>query len=347
MLNVQINPQFSRLRFSWALHTSILKVQHFEIMTLAGNSLWGSGAALAFLPFALRCQPVSDQRWEPAGRTAASSEQIGLCVPSTNAPLLSEGMCRTGADPARPAVCGSSISRRETSASSVSLLKRCCGAIRRAGAWTVRIFVSPSLPSAVRYFSCVTGLPKVLCRGFPLWSRLRAASLPRCMQRCPAEPLLVLSFFGSWSLQVFSGTSSCGNRWEMTKASNNLCCCLLLRKVCPREISEESWSWCKESNSTLFLCVIPYADTVEELGIFTSPKSKLFNWSYFPGPKSYSVFPKHGVACSTSYLQQQRAGMSGTVVLGFASVVGVAPLALSQLPSRGGGGGRHLKAVAI
>lgn len=38
--------------------------------------------------------------------------------------------------------------------------------------------------------------------------------------------------------------------------------------------------------------------------------------------------------------------MSGTVVLGFASVVGMAPLALSQLPLRGGRG-RHFKALAI
>lgn len=38
--------------------------------------------------------------------------------------------------------------------------------------------------------------------------------------------------------------------------------------------------------------------------------------------------------------------MSGTVVLGFASVVGMAPSAFSQLPIRGGGG-RHLKTVAI
>lgn len=38
--------------------------------------------------------------------------------------------------------------------------------------------------------------------------------------------------------------------------------------------------------------------------------------------------------------------MSGTVVSGFASAVGMAPLALSQLPIRGGGG-RHLKAIVI
>lgn len=59
----------------------------------------------------------------------------------------------------------------------------------------------------------------------------------------------------------------------------------------------------------------------------------------------FKVFLECSVACSTSYLQQEKGGMSGTVVLGFADV-GVAPLALSQLPVRGGGR-RHLKAVFI
>lgn len=53
---------------------------------------------------------------------------------------------------------------------------------------------------------------------------------------CPAKPLLVVSFFGSLGLQVFSRNSPCGNKLAMTKASNNLCHCLLLWKGCPREI---------------------------------------------------------------------------------------------------------------
>lgn len=60
-------------------------------MTFARNSLWGNGTSLVFVPFPLRCQPVS-------ASAAASSEQIGLCVPSTNIPLLSEGMGKMGSD---------------------------------------------------------------------------------------------------------------------------------------------------------------------------------------------------------------------------------------------------------
>lgn len=91
MLNIQIKLQFTQLRFPWALHTSILKVQCFEITTFARNSLWGNGTSLVFVPFPLWRQPVS-------ASAAASSEQISLCVPSTNISLLSEGMGRKGSD---------------------------------------------------------------------------------------------------------------------------------------------------------------------------------------------------------------------------------------------------------
>lgn len=85
MLNIQTKLKFAQLRFPWTLHASILKVQCFEIMTFARNSLWGNGTSLVFVPFPLWRQPVS-------ASAAASSEQISLCVPSTNIPLLSEGM---------------------------------------------------------------------------------------------------------------------------------------------------------------------------------------------------------------------------------------------------------------
>lgn len=85
MSNIQIKLQFTQLRFPWALHTSILKVECFEIMTFARNSLWGNGTSLVFVPFPLWRQPVS-------ASAEASSEQISLCVPSTNIPLLSKGM---------------------------------------------------------------------------------------------------------------------------------------------------------------------------------------------------------------------------------------------------------------
>lgn len=81
---MQIKLQFTQSRFPWALHTSILEAQCFEIMTFARSSLWGNGTSLVFVPFPLWRQPVS-------ASAAASSEQISLCVPSTNIPLLSEG----------------------------------------------------------------------------------------------------------------------------------------------------------------------------------------------------------------------------------------------------------------
>lgn len=119
------------------------------------GGLWGQlpWCFPPFPPYAPACaQPAVGAR---RGGPHPSLQQTGLCVLSTNTPLLSEGTGKRGSDPEPPAVCGLSVSERETSACSVSLLKPATDqAAQQLG------FISPSLTSATGCFSCVTGLHK-------------------------------------------------------------------------------------------------------------------------------------------------------------------------------------------